>query len=93
MLQMGIRIFHSVPEPLGVEAGDLVVLPAVVADHFAAAAFERGKRLRPGLNVEGVLGLCLGCEVSGVETGVPVCVVEDDVFKPVLLGVSNWMRW
>jgi hypothetical protein len=84
ILQMEIGLRHAVPETLRVEAGNLVVLAAVVGYDFAAFGFEDGEGLGVGLDVEGVLGLGLGDEGEVVEGRVPGAVVEDDVAEPVL---------
>lgn len=87
-------------EALGVEAGDLVVLPAVVGEEFAAGGAVGGEVRGPGADVGRVEGVGEGGVVQGEGGGVPGWVAVDDVPEPVLVGVAcelssgmGWARW
>lgn len=60
-----------VVEALGVEAGDLVVLAAVVGEDLAAATAETVQVGGPGADVGGVERVGDGGVVRGEEGGVP----------------------
>lgn len=74
-----------VVESLGVETGDLVVLPAVVADDFAACVAVGGEIGGPGPDVGGVEGVGDGGVVDCEGGSVPGWVAVDDVSEPVLM--------
>ena len=70
-------------EALGVEACDLVVLPAMIDDHFTAFVTKFGEIRGPCAYIGGVEGFSYGGVVGGECGGVPGGVV-DDVLKPLL---------
>lgn len=80
-------MFSQAPiEPLALEACDLIVLPAVVGENFAACVPERGEVMGcgPSANICGVESVgCDGVE-AGEGGGVPGGVGVDGVFEPVL---------
>lgn len=91
VVQLLVRARHVVPEARRVEAGDLVVLPAVVGDDLAAACFEWRESLRVGSDVEWVEVVGASCQGRVVVDGVPRRVIENDVPEPVLR--TRCQRW
>lgn len=91
-VEVGRGSLHAVGEvmveALGVEAGDLVVLAAVVAEDFAAGVTVGGEVGGPGSDVGGVEGVGDGGVVDGEGGGVPGWVAVDDVSEPVLVGLG-----
>lgn len=88
-VSVAIQAFSQAPiKPLALEACDLIILPAVVRENFAACAPERGEVVScgPGADVGGVEGIG-GCGVKdGEGGGVPGGIGVDGVFEPVLCG-------
>ena len=70
-------------ETLGVEAGDLIVLPAVIDDYFTASGSKVGEIRRPCAYIGGVEGFGYGGVVGGECGGVPGGAV-DNVSEPLL---------
>lgn len=83
------RSVHAVGEviveSLGVETGDLVVLPAVIADDFAACIAICGEVGGPCSNVGGVEDVGDGGIVDGEGGCVPCRITVDDVSEPILV--------
>lgn len=72
-------------EALGIEAGDFLVLLAMVEDDFPAPAAERGQIARPGADGAWVPRVGDVGVVDGEAGGVPGGIV-DDVFEPFLVA-------
>ena len=87
---------HAVGEvlvkSLGVETGDLVVLPAVVGDDFAAGVAIGGEVGGPGSDVGRVEGVGDGGVVDGEGRSVPAWVAVHDVSEPVLVSLGHQQR-
>ena len=79
-------------EARSVEAGDLVVLSAVVGDDFAAAITVCGEVGRPCSNIGGVEGFGNGGIMDGEGGSVPCWITVDDVSEPVLVGFWHEQR-
>lgn len=81
-------------ELAGVETGVLVVLPAVVANDFAACMTICGEVGWPCSDVGGVESVSDSGVVDGEGGSVPCWITVDDVSEPVLgLEVSRRAEW
>jgi hypothetical protein len=84
---------HAVPEALGVETCDLVVLATMVAKDFASFGLECREGLRVCLDVKGVAFLSKTNKCIIVVNGIPSWFFQNDISKPVLCrSAAAWMN-
>ena len=72
-----------VVKAFSVEAGDFLVLEAVVEKHFAVTILEMGEAGGPGADIRGVKGLGKSGGANGEGGGIPRRIVND-VLEPIL---------